>query len=94
MTVSNEMTKKIERQDQAINLARSIASDILIYNREAVEQGLRADDLFERLADEIDEGRRLYVERVSEVLPDRTNHFDRALGDILVRKGWQAIIGG
>lgn len=78
--------KKIERDDQAVNLARSITSDILIYHREEVLNGLRHDDLYERLASQLEEGRQLYAERVSLELDAQGTHFERAIVDILIRK--------
>ena len=78
--------KKIEREDQAVNLARSIASDILIYHREAVLEGIREDDFYERLGNELDEGRKLYGDRVALELRTKSNHFERAIVDVLIRK--------
>ena len=83
--------KKIERIDQAINFARSIASDILIYNKDQVHLGLREDDLYDRLSPAIDEGRRLYMERVDLGGQRSSEHFERALTDVLVRKGLASI---
>lgn len=83
--------KKIVRMDQAINFARSIASDILVYNKEQVLAGLRDDDVFERLSAEIDEGRRLYLDRVLLNGLSSSEHFERALTDVLLRKGFANI---
>ena len=83
------MVNKIRRVDQAINFARSIASDLLMYNADRVVEGLKNDDLFTRLAPELEEGRRLYLERV-ELEPNGLEHYERAINDILVRK---AILG-
>jgi hypothetical protein len=83
--------KKIVRLDQAINFARSIASDILVYNKEQVLAGLRDDDIFERLGAEIDEGRRLYTDRVLLDGLASSEHFERALTDVLLRKGFANI---
>ncbi len=74
----------IEDAKRANRLARTIASDILVYNREAVEQGIRNDDLFERLAEQISEGREHYEGRVGEALKRSGNHYNRALVDILL----------
>ena len=78
--------KKVERDDQAINLARSIASDILVYHRETVLEGIRHDDLYERLAVQLAEGKQLYTDRVASELQVQRNHFERAIVDVLVRK--------
>ena len=83
--------KKIVRMDQAINFARSIASDMLVYNKDQVLAGLRADDVFERLSSEIEEGRRLYMDRVLLDGLESSEHFERALNDVLLRKGFANI---
>lgn len=78
-------TPQIEDAKRANRLARTIAGDIALYNKEAVEQGVINDDLFERIAENIQEGRDLYELRVVEPLRSSTNFFDRALVDILLR---------
>ena len=50
--------------DEARRLARLILSDIIIYHAAKVEQAIRADNFFEALRDEIDEGRQYYESRV------------------------------
>jgi hypothetical protein len=51
--------------DEARRLARLILSDIVIYNAAKVERGIRDNNFFELLRDEIDEGRQYYESRVS-----------------------------
>lgn len=50
--------------DEARRLARLILSDIVIYHPAKVEQGIRDNDFFEVLRDEIEEGRQYYDSRV------------------------------
>ena len=50
--------------DEARRLARLILSDIVIYNPVKVEQGIRENNFFEVLRDEIEEGRQYYDSRV------------------------------
>ena len=58
------MASLIDKPSSAMRLARTIVSDIMLYNKEKVVEGVAGDDLFNRLADEIDEGRRHFeVER-------------------------------
>ena len=78
------MQKKITRGSAAMRLARTIASDILVYNRDKVVAGLAADDLFERLADEIKEGHAHFESRVSPELLSQHNFVERALVDVLL----------
>ncbi len=50
--------------DDARRLARLILSDIIIYHQSKVEQGIRNDNFFEILHNEIEEGRQYYDSRV------------------------------
>ena len=68
----------------AQRLARTIASDILLYNRDKVEKGIQNDTLFELLKAEIKEGKELYSERVTPDLIETYQFLDRALVDILI----------
>ncbi|MBM4319922.1 MAG: hypothetical protein FJ125_08160 [Deltaproteobacteria bacterium] len=79
------MPPLIDDPQRANRLARTIASDISLYNREKVEQGILNDDLFVRLSEEIKEGREHYDSRVAEALRGSTNFFHQALVDVLVR---------
>ena len=74
----------IETEEAARRLARAIASDLSLYNEEKIVQGIQSDDLFNVLAEEIEEGRALYKSRVSPSLYEK-NFYDRALVDILVK---------
>jgi hypothetical protein len=74
----------IETEEAARRLARAIASDLSLYNEEKIVNGITNDNLFETLAEEIEEGRALYKRRVSPELYPR-NFYDRALVDILIK---------
>ena len=50
--------------DEARRLARLILSDIIIYHAPKVERGIRENNFFELLHDEITEGRQYYESRV------------------------------
>jgi predicted Zn finger-like uncharacterized protein len=52
-------------RDKADRLARIIVADIALYNQERVDEGIRSGRFYEMLADEIEEGRRLFRERGS-----------------------------
>ncbi len=79
------MAAPIDTPERAIRLARTIASDISLYNEEKIIRGLSEDKLFTELSDEIEEGRELYRARVSPELYERTNFFDRAVVDIILK---------
>jgi uncharacterized hydantoinase/oxoprolinase family protein len=74
----------IETEEAARRLARAIASDLSLYNEEKIVKGIQEDDLFNTLAEEIEEGRALYKSRVAAELYGK-NFYDRALVDILVK---------
>ncbi len=74
----------IETEEAARRLARAIASDLSLYNEDKIVEGIKGDNLFDVLADEIEEGRALFKSRVAPNLYQK-NFYDRALIDILVR---------
>jgi hypothetical protein len=74
-----------EERMKAMRLARAIASDISLYNEQKIIQGIEQDNLFDVLRDEIEEGRELFRSRVSSEIFTRTNFFDRAIVDIVVK---------
>ncbi|WP_026842191.1 hypothetical protein [Citrifermentans bremense] len=75
----------IENPDQAKRLARAIVSDVALYNREKVEQGIKDDNIFEVLHDQLAEGREHFVSRVSPELA-QSNIFDIAVVDVLIKR--------
>jgi len=68
----------------AQRLARTIASDLLLYNRDKVMEGLKRDNLFELLELEIREGRDLYESRVDPGIIREYRFLERAFVDILI----------
>ncbi len=75
----------IETPEQAIRLARAICSDVSLYNEEKVVRGIEQDNFFDALRDELEEGRELYRSRVSPDLYGRSNYYDRAIVDVILR---------
>jgi hypothetical protein len=75
----------IDNPDQARRLARAIISDVAIYNREKVEEGIKNDSIFEVLAEQLDEGRQHFNSRVAPSLAD-SNLFDLAVVDVLIKR--------
>lgn len=75
----------IENPDQARRLARAILSDVAIYNREKVEAGIKNDNLFEILTEELEEGRQHYNSRIAPSLSG-DKYFDLAIVDVLVKR--------
>lgn len=74
----------IETEEAARRLARAIASDLSLYNEEKIIEGLQADNLYDLIEEEIEEGRELFRSRVT---PDlfSMNFYDRAIIDLLIK---------
>ncbi len=75
----------IEDPVAARRLARAILSDINLYNQDKVREGIEQDTLFETLKDELDEGRALYVSRVSPEIIEKENFYELAIVDVLFK---------
>jgi len=76
---------QIKTPDAAVRLARTIASDILLYNKDRIAEGLKHDTLFEVLDGEIGEGRQHFESRVVPEVREQYDFLSRALVDVLVR---------
>jgi hypothetical protein len=75
----------IENRDQARRLARAIVSDVALYNREKVEQGIKEDSIFDILHDQLTEGREHFESRVTREIAE-SNIFDIAVVDVLIKR--------
>ncbi len=75
----------IDNPDHAKRLARAIISDVALYNREKVEEGIRNDNIFELLSDQLEEGRQHFLSRVDpSLVPAKI--FDLAIVDVLIKR--------
>ncbi len=72
--------------EAAKRLARAIASDIALYNDQKVKQGVEGDSFFDLMAKEIEEGRQHYNLKVDASLRTKTNFFDRAIVDVILKR--------
>ena len=75
---------RVVTPDRARRLARVLISDVAAYAGDQVRIGLEKDDLFERLAPDIERARAFYLYHVDPSLPERARYFDFALVDVLV----------
>jgi len=75
----------IEAPEQALRLARAICSDVSLYNEEKIVKGIEQDNFFDALKEELEEGRELYRSRVSPDLYARTNFYERAIVDVILK---------
>ena len=78
------MAKLIDKEKRARALARTIASDLILYNETKVLEGIENDSLFEILDSEIDEGRTHFQGRVTPEI-FALNQYEKALVDVLLK---------
>jgi hypothetical protein len=74
----------IHEPERATRLARAILSDVMLYHADQVRRGIEADDLFERLAAELEEARVYFESRVEADVARASNAWNLALVDVLV----------
>jgi hypothetical protein len=77
----------IKNTDEARRLARTILSDILLYNQAKVKEGIEKDSLFDVLTEELAEGKKYYETMVDEEIRQSTNFFNEAVVDVLLKQG-------
>ena len=79
--------RQITKPDEARRLARTILSDILLYNQAKVKEGIEQDSLFEVLTEELAEGKKYYESMVDEEIRQSSNFFNEAIVDVLIKQG-------
>ncbi|HEY6872601.1 MAG TPA: response regulator [Geobacteraceae bacterium] len=75
-----------EAHIKAKRLARIIVSDIVLYNQAKVEEGVENGTFYELLADDIREGRALYVRRVTEEISRESSYLEDAFEELIAKK--------
>ena len=78
------MAKLIDKEKRARALARTIASDLVLYHEAKVLEGIENDTLFDVLSDEIEEGRHHFEGRVTPEIY-ALHQYDKALVDVLLK---------
>jgi hypothetical protein len=76
----------IVKPDEARRLARTILSDILLYNQAKVKEGIEKDCLFDILTEELAEGKKYYESMVDAEIRKDSNLFNEAVVDVLIRQ--------
>ena len=71
--------------ERAKRLARLIVSDIIIYNQDKIVEGIKEDTLFDLLKEDIEIGRAYYEKNIDPAVAERTDYFNHALVDILIK---------
>jgi predicted Zn finger-like uncharacterized protein len=77
-----------ERADieRAKRLARVIISEIELYNKQLVEKGIREGNFYELLEKELEEGRKLYEERVPQYIREKYNFLEETIQQFIEKK--------
>ncbi len=84
----------IGNEVEAKRLARAIASDLSLYNQEKVKQGIENDNFYEVMKDEIEEGRELFLSRLTPELKQDVSVlrlYERAIADVIIKLAGQRI---
>jgi predicted Zn finger-like uncharacterized protein len=82
-TLKPQLDEKIER---AKRLARTIISDIYLYNIPKVEKSVKNDTFYTEFTNEIKEGMKLYESRISEEVRNKGDFFHEAIKDFIESK--------
>lgn len=82
--MAKPIRQPIDKPERARQLARAIASDLSLYHEDKIVSGIENDNLFDAMADEIQEGRDLFKSRVVEDI-FKLNIYDRAIIDVLIK---------
>jgi hypothetical protein len=69
--------------DDAKRFARLVVSEIKLYNEAKVTEGRKTRDIYERLKEDIERGRQMYHDRVSQPVRDASDYFQDELVRIL-----------
>jgi hypothetical protein len=77
----------VKTPDEARRLARTILSDIVLYNQAKVKEGIEKDTLFDVLTEELAEGKKYYDTMIDEEIRNTTNYFNEAIVDVLIKQG-------
>jgi predicted Zn finger-like uncharacterized protein len=79
-----------EAHVKARRLARLIVSDIVLYNQELVEEGIRTDSFYALLETDILEGRALYEQRIADEIRSCTSYLEEYFEAFIMQKKKEA----
>ena len=73
----------IDKPERARQLARAIASDLMVYHDKEIQESIKQDNFYEAMHDFIEEGRTLFQRRVSPEISSLI--YDHALIDVILK---------
>lgn len=71
--------------ERAKRMARLIVSDLVLYNKDKIAEGIRNDTLFDVLEQELKEGKEYYEKNVDPKVRAESDYFNLAIVDILIK---------
>jgi uncharacterized phage infection (PIP) family protein YhgE len=81
-----EQPAKVDQADlKARRLARLIVSEIALYNKKALEEGVRTDTFSKLLEHDIKEAHALYARRVPEEIRNATSYLEEAFTELIAK---------
>jgi CheY-like chemotaxis protein len=72
--------------EAAKRLARIIVSDVVLYNKKKVDEGIRTNTFFEVLKEEIEEGRKHYISRVPAEIQKTRDYYKEAFDEFIKKR--------
>ena len=76
----------IKSSEAALRLARTIISDIALYNRDKILNGIKNDNIFDLLERDLAEGLALYKSRIDPAIDRKNSLYNKAIVDILIKR--------
>jgi hypothetical protein len=70
----------------AARVARVMVSDLLLYQKDDIDEGLRQDDFFERNKEALGDMRETYDQRVPEAIRAQKDHLKEAIENFIVKR--------
>jgi len=85
--------EETEEHEKAKRLARIIVSDIVLYNQDLIEKGIREGSFYQLLERDIEEGRGYYLVRVPPEIREGTDYLSYYLDEFISSKRKELGIG-
>lgn len=82
----SEAVENPKDHENAKRLARIIVSDIVLYNKKKVDDGIRNNTFYDVLKEEIEEGRKHYLSRVSPDLHKSKDYYKEAFEEFIKKR--------
>jgi len=78
-------SKKLSDPKKIFRIAKAMASDIQMYNKDKIEKAIKEDNFFDVIVNEYQEGKELLEQRVDPEILKKDNYLDRAIVDIILK---------